>query len=209
MKQFEPHVFDPNKCRKDVQALKKFLASSPALKEHDILPFFRARRHLCAALGFMNLWNGHADLLAWEYDLFGDFACDLAIGDSATKSYCFIEFEDAGPKSLFVQRAKKATREWSARLDHGCSQVIDWFHKLEDRKNSEEYEARFGKRSIDYSGAVIVGRDQHLKAGEADRLEWRRQHVIVHSRSIFCITYDELLRFLLTFLERYPPPTGG
>jgi hypothetical protein len=209
MKHFEPHVFDADKCRKDVEALKQFLAGSPALKEHQLLSFFSARRHLCAALGFLNRWNAHADLLAWEYDLFGDFACDLAIGDSATTAYCFIEFEDAGPKSLFVQRAKKAMREWSSRIEHRCSQVIDWFHKLEDRRNSEEYEARFGKRSVEYCGAVLVGRDQHLKPGEADRLAWRRQHVIVHSRNIFCITYDELLRYLTTFLERYPTPAGS
>ena len=37
------------------------------------------------------------DLLAWEYDLFGDFSCDLVVGDSVRKAFNFIEFEGDRP----------------------------------------------------------------------------------------------------------------
>ena len=72
------------------------------------------------------------DLLAYEYPLFGDFRCDLAVADSVTRACTFVEFEDAGPRSLFVQHGDKATREWSPRFDHGYSQVVNWFYKLQD-----------------------------------------------------------------------------
>jgi hypothetical protein len=64
-------------------------------------------------------------------------------------------------------------------------------------------EARFGKRSIRYVGVLDIGRDQHLQPGERLRLEWRREHVVVNSKHIVCVTYDELLEDLLFRLEQY------
>lgn len=55
--------------------------------------------------------------IAYEFDVFGDFACDLAVGEQASGSYCFIEFEDAQQNSIFEKSGKKATREWSRRFD--------------------------------------------------------------------------------------------
>lgn len=63
-------------------------------------------------------------------------------------------------------------------------------------------EARFGKRSIRYAGILIVGRDKHLKGGEAMRLEWRRDHVAVNSKHIACFTYDQLVVDLLLRLNK-------
>jgi len=204
MKTLDPIVFNYDRCRSEVEELRGLLAANPVLEEgKDILPFFRARPQLSVFCGINNPNIVAFDRVAWEYDLFGDFSCDLAVGDSVTKAYCFLEFEDAGPRSLFVQQGQKATREWSPRFDHGCSQVIDWFYKLDDRRNSDEYEARFGKRSVDFSGVLVAGRSQDLRPDEALRLEWRRQHVVVHSKRIVCITFDELLADLLHRLGHY------
>src|SRR5207245_2833210 len=93
------------------------------------------------------------------------------------------------PKECVRQTGKKTTREWSPRFDHGYSQIIDWFYKLADRTNSDEFEARFGKKSISFTGSLIIGRSQYLDAGERLRLEWRREHVVVHSRKIQCVTF--------------------
>ena len=208
MKDFQAHLFEPAAARKEALELKSLLSASAALKEgKHIRPFFRARSQLSALVGSYSSAIARFDRLAYEYELFGDFACDLVVGDSVKRAYCFIEFEDAGPKSLFVKQGKKATREWSARFDHGYSQLIDWFYKLEDRRNRDEFEARFGKRSIDFTGVLVVGRNQHMDAGERLRLEWRRRHVVVHSRNIICVTYDELLDDLLFALDRYTPGT--
>ncbi len=152
MKTLATFVHDPVLGRKEVLELRDLLAAKPDLKEKkDILPFFRKRLQLSGACGFYyNAGVLRPDRLAWEYDLFGDFACDLVVGDWAKKNYTFVEFEDAGPKSLFVHQGKRTTRAWSPRLDQGYGQIIDWFYKLDDRRNSDDCEARFGKCSIDY-----------------------------------------------------------
>lgn len=199
MKAFIPLAFDANRCRKEALQLRALLAAKGHLKEREhILPFFRKRPHLAAACGYYNTSFVHCNCIAWEYDLFGDFACDLVVGDTKHHAFTFVEFEDAGPNSLFVKQAKKSTRAWSPRLNDGYGQIIDWFYKLSDRRNSEEHEARFGKRAIDFAGLLVIGRNQHMDAGERLRLEWRREHVIVYSKKIQCITFDELLDDILT-----------
>lgn len=194
MKRFDEHVFQIGACRQQLDELKTLLDSGDSLGENDrILPFFRARRDLCALIGSYHGRIVRFDRIAFEYDVFGDFVADLVIGDSENGAFNFIEFEDATPNSLFVKRGRKTTREWSSRLEHGFGQIIDWFYKLDDRRKSDDFADRFGMRSIDVSGTLIVGRDQHIDTGERFRLEWRRQHVIVNSKHIKCITYDELL----------------
>lgn len=56
-----------------------------------------------AGMGFVfNLFNGSpADKIAYEFDLWGKFKCDLVLGCSTIKSYVFIEFEDAKEESIF------------------------------------------------------------------------------------------------------------
>ena len=71
--------------------------------------------------------------------------------------------------------------------------------------DTPDMEARFGKRSIRYTGVLLIGRDQHLLPGEQLRLDWRTEHVIVNSKQIFCVTYDQLLEDLLFFLEPSTP----
>jgi hypothetical protein len=55
------------------------------------------------------------------------------------------------------------------------------------------------------TGALVIGRDQHRRAGERERLRWRREHVIVNSKRIFCVTYGELLEDLESRLDWYGP----
>jgi hypothetical protein len=128
-----------------------------------------------------------------------------------TKAYTFVEFEDAGPRSLFVKCGDRLARGWSPRFDHGYSQIVDWFYKLQVMTDSADMEARLGKRAIDYTGVLIVGRDQHMQTGEQLRLKWRREHVIVNSKRIVCVTFDQLLEDLTFRLDWYPPgaPAGG
>jgi hypothetical protein len=203
MKLFEPLAFDPQRCLKEVGELRQWLAHRPLLDEKKhVLPFFRKRRHLAAFVASYDVAVIRFDRIAFEYPLFGDFTCDLVVGDSVKRAYCFIEFEDAGPNSLFVKQGRKATREWAPRFDHGYSQIIDWFGKLEDLKKSDAFAARFGARSIRYTGALVIGRDQYLLPGERERLEWRRDSVVVASQSIQVVTFDELVEDLQARLEK-------
>jgi hypothetical protein len=204
MKVFESLVFDPRQCRNEVAELRQWLAHHPTLDEkRQILPFFRARRHLSAFVASSTSIVDRYDRIAFEYPLFGDFGCDLVVGDSARNAYCFIEFEDAGPTSLFVQRGKRVSREWSPRLEHGYSQIIDWFHKLDDMRRSDDLIARFGSRSIVFAGVLIIGRDQYLAHGETERLAWRKANVVVASQLIRCRTFDGLVEDLEARLETF------
>jgi hypothetical protein len=195
--------FDPVVCGRQLKELGTLLQRSAELSERQILKFFRTKAQLSLFLGSCNPVAVHHDRLAWEYRLFGDFQCDIVVGDSARNTYTFIEIEDAGPKSLFTKRGKKATREWSPRFDHGYSQIVDWFYKLQVMTDTPDMEDRFGKRAIDYTGVLIVGRDQHMSAGERMRLAWRRDHVVVHSKKIMCMTFDRLLDDLTVRLASY------
>jgi hypothetical protein len=203
MPDFQPHVLDWPACRLQVQELKALLESSADLPEAVFHDFFEPRADLRALVGLSNSALLSPDRLAWQYPLFGDFRCDFAVGDWARKAYTFVEFEDARPNSLFVKQGEKATRAWASRFESGYSQVIDWFYKLQAMTDTPDMEARLGKRSIRYVGVLVAGRNQHLQAGERLRLEWRRDHVVVNSRQISCVTYDELLEDLLFNLARF------
>jgi len=203
MPDFQPHVLDLVAGRQQAQELKALLDSSTDLGEAVFHDFFEPRTHLRALIGLYNTSLASPDRLAWQYPIFGDFRCDFAIGDWARKAYTFVEYEDARPNSLFVKQREKATRAWSSRFEGGFSQIIDWFYKLQVMTDTPDMEARFGKRSIRYTGVLITGRDQHFQAGERLRLEWRRDHVVVNSKHVVCVTYDELLEDLLFRLDQY------
>jgi hypothetical protein len=197
MKQFAPINFDLNRATLEVGEFDRLLQDHPTLKEREeILPFFEVRQQLCWMCSVVSpiLQIATVNRVAREYDLFGDFTCDLALGDWEAKAFCFIEFEDASPNSIFRQAGKKTTREWGNRFEHGYSQVIDWFHKLMKMTEHPDFEARFGKRTINFDGALIIGRDQHLVATESQRFEWRSENSVICSKRINCFTYDGLLR---------------
>jgi len=131
-KEFKHIRFDPVQCRKEAEQLREFLATNRELQERmQVLPFFKNRLHLSAFLGSYHPEIVRYDLVAHEFPLFGDFTADLVVGDSKNSAFAFIEFEDASPQSIFVK--KKATPDWSPRFEHGFSQLVDWFFKLQAR----------------------------------------------------------------------------
>jgi len=204
MKSFSQLDFDPRICLQQLEEFKQLLQSRQSLSErNDILPFFRERQHLSAAVGFYNPDIIQPSQIAFEYDMFGDFASDLVVGDSVSKAYCFVEFEDAAPNSIFVSKAGKNTPEWSPRFEHGCSQIVDWFWKLDDMERTEDFENRFNGRAIDYIGVLVIGRNENLELRERKRLAWRKKKLLVNSQHIKCITFDELYENSLSRVSQY------
>ncbi len=204
MKDFLVHIFDPMCCRKELNELKALLDNQTELSEkNDILPFFKKRSHLSAFLGSYFVHLEEFDRLAYEYSILGDFVSDLAIGDSKTNTYCFVEFEDAMPTSIFKKNPNKTTPEWSGRFEHGFSQIIDWFWKLDDMKNTTAFQNQFGVGYIRYSGLLVLGRRTNLSRREQTRLKWRLEKVLVDSKPIICITFDELYDDLNHRLQNY------
>ena len=143
------------------------------------------------------------DRIAYEYDIFGDFKADLVVGDSESGWYAFIEFESASQASIFQTKRNKTTPDWSSRFEHGFIQVVDWFWKLSSLEYTREFVSRFGREFTGYEGILIVGRLEGLAQRERDRLRWRRDRLMVNSKHIHCVTFDELYRHLDTRLSSY------
>lgn len=132
------------------------------------------------------------DRIAHEFDIWGDFKTDLAIGDSRYNAYCFIEFEDAANDSIFKTVKGKATTEWADRFEHGLSQIVDWFYKLEDQRSTRDFRAKFGGENVTYTGILVVGRSHAISDKDYSRLNWRSDKMILNSVPILSVTFDEL-----------------
>jgi hypothetical protein len=193
MKKFQDLKFNKKNALKELNEFKDFLKLKTSLSESkEIRPFFQSRHYLCLSMGFYDS-DLYPDGYGLEYDLFGDFACDLVIRDSVKKRYAFIEFEDARDDSIFKKVGKKATKEWAQRFEHGYSQISDWFWKLNDMKNSTDFTNRFGAKDIDYIGLLVIGRDTSIHDdNEKSRLDFRTKMTLVNSKKIHCVTYDQL-----------------
>jgi hypothetical protein len=206
-KEFEKIQFDSVRCRSEVLELRELLAKNQTLEERkNVLPFFKQRKQLSALLGNYHPGIVRYDLVAHEFPLWGDFTCDLVVGDSRNKAYAFVEFEDAAPDSIFVKRPGKATPEFSPRFEHGFSQVADWICKLDEQKDTVGFEDKFGNRTVFHLGLLVIGRSATLGKREEHRLRWRQQHVLVYSQPIYCKTFDQLCADLLDRLDQFPPP---
>jgi hypothetical protein len=193
MKAFQTVRPDLGRCTKELAEFKDLLDRKGALSERrDILPFFKSHKYLASLVGTFNPKISRFDLFATEFNLFGDYACDLVVGDSHSKAFCFVEFEDASPTSVFTKKKGKSTPEWSPRFDHGFSQLIDWFYILEDQRRTGLHKSKFGVDVIQFVGLLVVGRRKDLDDSQYERLVWRSEQVLVGSRHINCITYDEL-----------------
>lgn len=193
MKNFAPHTFDYDQCKKEVSELEVLLQSKVELSEkNDLSPFFKSRRNLVSLIGHLHPGITKTDKYAHEYDVFGDFASDFTVGDTRREAFCFIELEDARKNSVF-KNTGRATSDWSERFEHGYSQIIDWSYKIDDTKNSKSFLDRFGTMEIDLLSILIVGRCQFLEPSEKRRLRWRERNVTVGAMRVLCLTYDELL----------------
>ncbi len=166
------------------------LYSRAELEENrDIKPFFEAHTELAAYLGSYSRDLIRYHLLAYQYQLFGDFACDVVVGDSQHQAYGFVEREEATSASIFRRQGRKATLEWSNCFERGLSQLIDWFSKRDDVALSNEFEARFGRRQAPYFGLLVIGRSSALTEKRAQqRWEWRRGKLLVNSLPITQVT---------------------
>lgn len=194
MKMFDPVALDFPLCCQQVGEFEHLLQSKEELSERgDVLPFFQKREQLAVLMGMFNPRIAWVDRIAWEFDIFGDFACDLAVGEKDRGAYCLVEFEDAAENSIFQKQGAKATREWGRRFDHGYSQAIDWAHKLDDMKRTNALLARFDRHDFNYEMVLVVGRDRHLEMSEKQRLDWRSENVLVGTRKVICLTFDGLL----------------
>jgi Domain of unknown function (DUF4263) len=148
------------------------------------------------------------DRLAHEVSLFGDFVCDLAVGDSQTGAVLLVEFEDAADDSMFTAKRGRSTTTWAPRLEQGFSRISDWLWRLEAEGPSEAMERIFGRRRPLFEVAVIAGRSRGLSDVDRGRLEWRTNNTSLGGKALICLTYDDLIRDLSLRLQTFPALAG-
>jgi hypothetical protein len=162
------------------------------LKERKhILPFFEKHKQLSALIGIYNLKNLRKNAIAHELELFGDFACDLAVGDKDSKAYCLIEFEDGSKNSLFLDKGRHHP-EWATRYDHGFGQLIDWMWRISDEKQTETLRTLFGDSEAIILPMLVIGRSCFMNTASRKRFHWRNRNVQLMGAPTICLTYDEL-----------------
>lgn len=204
MSALETLAFSPTECQRELTQFKALLDSKVELGERkEILPFFKKSKHLSAFLGSYLPNIVQFDRVATEFDVFGDFACDVMAGDSHTSHYIFVEFENAEPNSVFREVKGRKTPEYALRFEHGFSQLIDWFWRLEEEQRGDKLGRIFGVNKITAHGLLVVGRNQNLKQPEIDRLRWRQDNVKIGISSVSCRTFDDLYTDLAYRLPRY------
>jgi len=203
MRGLDSFDIDIKQCWVELKEFENLLRDNKELNERrDILPFFKGRPNLSACIGWYapdNLCNQ----IKHEFTLSGEFRADLVVGDSVNNIYCFIEFEDATEDSIFVNKGR-STSEWAPRFKDGFSQIIDWFWRIDDYKNTAQFRSIFGTENIEYQGIIVIGRDEFLSELEKARLKWYLNRVVVDSRKVICKTFDQLARDTRNRLSRYP-----
>ncbi|MBD2409977.1 hypothetical protein FACHB389_28480 [Nostoc calcicola FACHB-389] len=204
MKGLDSFTLDLKQCLCELEEFESLLDTNTELKENkDILPFFKQRLHLSAFIGLYVPQIIRCNQIKHEFTLYGDFRADLVVGDSINNTYCFVEFEDATQDSIFVNTVR-STSDWSPRFEHGFSQIIDWFWKMDDFKNSDTDRAIFGSQNVEFCGILIIGRDAFIAPIDRARLRWRLNKVLVDSRKVICITFDQLAKDIRDRLSLYP-----
>lgn len=204
-KTLEVVVFDPVQCRTELAELKELLDAKESLKERsDIQPFFKKRRQLSAFIGTYAPEIGPDPLIAFEFPFLGDFSADLVLGNRDTNAFCIVEFEDGTPDSIFKKAGKKATTEWSPRFEHGFSQLVDWCYTLDDFKKTDRFAKDFGHGYVRFFALLILGRNAGVSEDDRKRLRWRTEKVRVDSRTVECLTFDDLYESLKSRLDFYP-----
>ena len=154
MKQLKSITLNKTLARQKLDEFRALLddPSKRELKEkEDNFPFFACHEQLIVLMGSYKTKVGIIDRIATEFDVFGDHTADAVVGDSKKHQYWFIEYEDATKTSIFKNKSKKATHEWSDRFDHGCSQIIDWHCSANDptRQNrNQAFNTNFGEEEL-------------------------------------------------------------
>jgi len=198
MRSLKPIAVNPRQLLAQLSELEAFLNDNSVLKEREhVIPFFRARPQLVAALGLTNAAIGRPDRYATELQLFGDFSCDAASGDSVDGSFSLIEFEDARDYSVFRAReAGRSVRRWSPRFEHGFSQLVDWAWRLDTEGHSPAIQRVFGSQPVSVHLLLVIGRRGDLADHDFKRMTWRSQNVRLGSHSMSCLTFDDVLATL-------------
>jgi hypothetical protein len=194
-KQFSSIALNSSVIAKEIEDFRVFLNTNEDLDEKKhVLPFFQSHSQLCAMIAIANNIFS-PDSIDFEHDLFGDFIVDLIVGSRKDGRYCFIEFEDAKPASLFKE-TNRSTTMWGSRFNAAFFQIVDWFWKMDNQSVTTDFELRFGDRMPIITPIIIAGRSLSVDEKDRHRIRWMTRNVLIKSSKVFIYTFDDLLVFL-------------
>jgi Domain of unknown function (DUF4263) len=204
MKRLINHALNAAVARSQWQEYVALLKAKPVLSEaRDVLPFFNSRNDLSLLIGNYFPDIRKVDVLAHEFQINGDFRADLVVGDSQSGHFLLVEFENGSPDSIFQKVGAKANPDWARRFEAAFSQLVDWLWKLEDTRTSTAFEHTFSRRDAKFQGLIVAGKDMKLAPQEKARLRWRVDKVMVDSKAVSCVSFDELATDLDFYLSKY------
>lgn len=192
-------TLDLHQAVADLLAFDQLLTHCEQLEETgpgSLQEFFTARPNLLLLMPGVFI----SDLLPAAYvpqcSILHEFRADYAVANSDRSRFIFVEFEHARANSIFSTKASTKAHQsyqWSRSFEHGFSQIVDWYYRLDDYQRTSRLQEHFGAPAIKYIGLLVVGRDRYLHAsGLSQRFEWRRSHTVINSLHIRCVTFDEL-----------------
>lgn len=193
----ETHLINPKKLKAEMKAFKKMLEKA-WFSENEALRLFRKSKNLIATFGNFNTAINNPDLVGSEIGIDGLVRCDFVVGDSNTRHFVLVEFEDAKKNSIFKSATKKRNiPDWSPRFEHGFSQLVDWAWIMADSKNSISKKAAFKGDVADWTLLLISGRDSSLNNLSKERIYWRSKNANCYNQKVFHLTFDELYKTIV------------
>lgn len=190
-------------CQNDLVEYKALLDSADELDETTLGNFFISHPNLILLIGKMG-FNFTPRLYQNEFNFFNEFYADFAVANQNKSQFIFVEFEDAKSDSIFkeIRNSRTVRHEWSEKFEHGYSQIINWFYRLDDYSKTDKIEDHFGVKTFNYSGILVIGRKKFIQhPGLKRRIEWRNSKVDVNKKVITCYTFDDLYEELKEKLE--------
>ena len=206
MSDLNQFVYDRVKASTELANFRRLLTGRKELREkEDVLPFFKQHRQLTAAIATLYSYVSRPNRLRFEHRVAGHFRCDLLIGqqaDDAVSRFILVEFEDARPHSIFGRgTSSRRHPEWGRRLEHGFSQIIDWFWWNDENGGGQEFRDTYGPGAVEFHGLLVTGRTADLDDAGRRRLHWRSSRLKVGSQELRILTYDDLHEALANELE--------
>jgi hypothetical protein len=203
MSLFSDFKLDLAKAEQELTSFRAWLAQERWAAEKRIVAEIRSRPNMIGLLGPTAAIPA-PDLIRWELELGGVFRTDLVIGNNAHRAFGLIEFEGANETSIFSKKRTAQYRYWSAEIEHGFSQVIDWAYFEADKPGDAALHDNFGGPIKKSTYLVICGRDHGIDGKLEDgRFSFRRRYVQIQGIQASIYTYDQMAAGMADNLEAW------
>jgi len=153
----EPITFDHARFEAELTALEALLASKDDLSEtDDIGPLFKVSRQLSAFLGPSPRTSDRRP--SWPSSSGSSATTGPTSSWEASRPPLLRgRVRGRGPRQHLQEAADPIQPEWSARFEHGFSQLTDWFFNLDDYKKTHGFTKTFGYGHVSFTGLLIIG----------------------------------------------------